>query len=154
MHILFVCTGNTCRSPMAAALARHHAAQQGLDVTVESAGLYAFAGHPMAPYATDALIRRHVVVPKHQSQPITKEHISKSDLIFTMTASHKDDLLYEYPEAASKTYTLLEFVGSDSPSTDVADPFGGPVEVYEACAGTLDAVIEQLMKKLSDKPTT
>ncbi|GMA63553.1 low molecular weight protein arginine phosphatase [Alicyclobacillus fastidiosus] len=153
MHILFVCTGNTCRSPMAAALARHHAALQGVDVTVDSAGIYAFSGHPMARYATDALIRRQVVVPNHQSQPVTKELVTKADFIFTMTASHKDDLLYQYPEASGKTHTLLEFVGSDPSSTDVADPFGGPVEVYEACAGELDGVIEQLMKKLSDKPS-
>ncbi|WAH36872.1 low molecular weight protein arginine phosphatase [Alicyclobacillus dauci] len=151
MHILFVCTGNTCRSPMASALARHHVAAHGLNWTVDSAGIYAVPGQPMAAYATDALIRRHVLVPNHQSQPVTPELIEQADLIFAMTRSHKADLLRKFAEAHGKVFTLAEFVEGESAAADVTDPFGGSPEVYEACAEALDATIQKLISRLKEQ---
>lgn len=135
---------------MAAALARHHAAIHGLDATIDSAGIYAVPGQPMTPLATDALIRRHVVVPQHNSKPVSPSLISDADFIFTMTTSHKADLLREFPGAAGKTYTLREFVEGGA-AGDVPDPFGGPAEVYEACADALNSVVEQLIRKLAEE---
>ena len=152
MQLLFICTGNTCRSPMAAALARHHVAQAGRPWQVESAGLYAIPGLPMAAYATDALIRRHVVVQNHQSQAVTPKLIESADYIFTMTQSHKSELLQAYKNAAGKTYTLREFVDEDETGDfDIRDPFGGTAEVYEACAADLDALMQRLIAKLQDR---
>jgi protein-tyrosine-phosphatase len=151
MQILFVCTGNTCRSPMAAALGRHYAAQHGLEWAIDSAGLYALPGSPMTPDALDALIRRHVIAHKHESKPLTEEMVNHADFIFTMTASHKTDLLGQYPRAKGKTYTLGEYVSGGQWHSDVADPFGGSTEIYEACARELEETVARLIEKLKEQ---
>lgn len=149
MYILFVCTGNTCRSPMAAALLRHRVAEQGLAWTVDSAGIYATVGQPMASHATDVLISRHVVVPNHESKPITDDLVAKADWILTMTHGHKSDVLAQFPEALGKTHTLMEFTSGMESADDISDPFGAAATVYESCAGALDDAMENLIKRLT-----
>jgi protein-tyrosine-phosphatase len=131
---------------MAAAMMRHRVAEAGLPWEIDSAGLYAGAGQPMTDYATDALIRRHIVVQKHASKRVTPELIDTSDLILTMANSHREELIRQYPHAASKIHTLTSFVGE--PECDVADPFGGSPEAYEACAASLEKMIDLAFTKL------
>lgn len=146
MNILFVCTGNTCRSPMAAALLRHRVVCEGLGWHVDSAGIYAQPGQSMAPHAMDALIRRHIVVQPHESKPLSAPLVATADLILTMTQGHKLDLLSQFPEAQDKTHTLLAF--SRGQDVDLADPFGGNTQLYESCAEALDEALEQVVQRL------
>lgn len=139
---------------MAAALTRHHVAQAGLAWNVDSAGLYAMPGQPLARFAADALIRRQVVVSSHRSKPVTTGLLRRADLILTMTMSHKADLLNQYPNMASKIYTLREFVEGDGHCDDVVDPVGGSAEVYEACAKALDDATRKLIEKLKSRPNS
>lgn len=128
MNILFVCTGNTCRSPMAAGIMNQIALERGLDIRIESAGIFAREGEPASTEAVLAVKKYNVDLLGHHAQPINTELIEKSDLILTMTPAHKMVFAQTAPE---KTFTLCEYAGIKG---DIADPFGGDIEEYEACA--------------------
>lgn len=105
MNVLFVCTGNTCRSPMAEALLKHRAPA---DMHVKSCGITAMSGAP-ASSQTAEVLREQGIEMNHQASPISKELVQWADIILTMTASHKEIVWSNYPEGRKKTYTLKEF---------------------------------------------
>ena len=121
--ILFVCTGNTCRSPMAEYCFREIVSNGKAEAV--SAGLYAFDGEAMSINSLSALAEEGIDGSAFRSRSVTGDLVEKSSLIITMTASHKAELLMRYPEAAEKTHTLLEKSGGDLP-----DPFGQNLPVY------------------------
>lgn len=107
--ILFVCTGNTCRSPMAETILKDMAADSKEEYEIISAGTTALAGEPAAGEAVRALEEIGVVMTGHKSQPVTPELLEKVDLIITMTRGHKERILELMPRAGEKTFTLKEF---------------------------------------------
>lgn len=133
--ILFVCTGNTCRSPMAAAAFRHLCASAGTASVAESAGLAAAAGMPMTPQAEFALRLRGVPVDgRHGSRPLSRELVEAADMVVVMTEGHLRAARGRYPAAAGKMRLLMSFApGPAGLAADVADPFGGDSEEYVAC---------------------
>ena len=146
-RILFVCTGNTCRSPMAAAAFLHLCAAAGVEAVAESAGLAAAAGEPMTPQAAVALRRRGVRTDgKHRSQPLTPELVAAADLVVVMTSGHLRTARERYPAAADKIRLLLSFAkaGANGPAPDVADPFGGEAEDYVGCLERMWPALERL----------
>ncbi|TLS50507.1 low molecular weight protein arginine phosphatase [Paenibacillus antri] len=112
-RILLVCTGNTCRSPMAEALFRKRAAARGVPVEVKSAGVAAVPGQPMSGHAADVLRERGVDPSGFRSSEATPELVRWADLILTMTSHHKRHLLELYPDAVEKTFALKEYAGGD-----------------------------------------
>lgn len=158
MHIVFVCTGNTCRSPMAAFLLQQKIREKGLDWTVTSAGLFAAAGMPMSGHAVDALRDLGIDGSAHFSQPVTPELIASADYVFTMTEAHRADLLVRFPDFSRKIYQLGRFVldadtGSrDAGRYDIVDPFGGSKEEYLGCASELSDYINSLIDRLQQPP--
>ena len=144
MNVLFVCTGNTCRSPMAAALFNKIATEKDLDVRIESAGIFAEEGAPASTEAIFVMKEYDIDLLGHHAQPINTELLEKSDVILTMTAAHKM-LLEQYAEG--KVFTLSEYADLDD---DIDDPFGGDVEEYKECAdelyNTLLLVAEKMKK--------
>jgi Protein-tyrosine-phosphatase len=112
-RILFVCTGNTCRSPMAEAMLRALARQKGISLEVRSAGVSTIDGLPISGHAATALRGKSV---DHQgsSRALSGEAVVWADLILTMTAAHKRGLLHYFPEAVDKAYTLKEYVNQDT----------------------------------------
>ncbi|NIK79428.1 protein-tyrosine phosphatase [Paenibacillus castaneae] len=112
-RILFVCTGNTCRSPMAEAMLRQMAAQRGITVAVRSAGVSTVDGLPVSAHAVETL-RQRDIEHNSSSRALTSEAVNWADLILTMTSSHKRGLLQWYPEAVDKTHTLKEYANQDA----------------------------------------
>ena len=117
--ILFICTGNTCRSPLAAALARN----RGIDA--ESAGLTGWHGSPATPEADRAAARHGADLTRHQARPVTEELLKKADQVWVMTSGHWDALNIRFPELAAKAEVLYP---------EIPDPYGGNDAVYERCA--------------------
>ncbi|OKO96694.1 low molecular weight protein arginine phosphatase [Geobacillus proteiniphilus] len=141
-RILFVCTGNTCRSPMAAALLEN---KQLPGVEVKSAGVFAAEGSEASVHAKTVLKEKGIEA-AHRSSQLKKEHIDWATHVLAMTSGHKEMIVERFPEAKDKTFTLKQFVsGTDG---DIADPFGGPVEAYRAARDELERLIDRLAEKL------
>lgn len=149
MNILFVCTGNTCRSPMAAAIMDKIAVENDLDVFIESAGIFAGEGESASENAIEALKKYNIDLSAHKTQPVTEDLLKQCDLILTMTEGHKQIL---EPLAPGKVFTLLEYAGSEG---DISDPYGGDLEEYSETAGEIYDALVDIAEKLpiiSEKP--
>ncbi len=127
---LFVCSGNTCRSPMAAALFNHYYGDD--NCTAISAGLYADSS-PISLNAAHALELAGITPPNHISQPVDTGMLEEAVQIIGITAAHTDSLIWAYPQFASKITKM---------SMDICDPFGGDLAAYQAC---LEKIKEALL---------
>ncbi len=144
MNILFVCTGNTCRSAMAAAIMNKIAMENDLDVRVESAGIFASEGENASENAIKAVEKYGIDLSAHRTQPVTAELMGQCDLILTMTQAHKQVL---EPMAKGKVFTLLEYSGSEG---DIQDPFGGDIDEYEEAAQEIYDALVDVAEKIAD----
>ncbi|MFX3624424.1 MAG: low molecular weight protein arginine phosphatase [Ectobacillus sp.] len=140
-RILFVCTGNTCRSPMAEAVLRHYGKGK---FEVKSAGVFASAGSEASEHAKAALAEKGIVI-NHTSQQLTEELLNWADAVLAMTKSHQQLILQHYPHMKDKVYTLHQFVNETD--KDISDPFGGSLAVYKETLQELEAAIEEFLKK-------
>lgn len=140
-NILFVCTGNTCRSPLAEYLLKHKA---GDTLSVRSAGVTAWPGVPMSSGSAYVLHKKGINH-EHMSQSVSPDLLEWADLILTMTVAHKEMLNISHPGAADKVYVLKDYTSTGG---DISDPVGGPQEEYDQVAAELEACINDLLKKI------
>lgn len=130
--ILFVCTGNTCRSPMAEGILR--AMAKGTDFKTSSAGLFA-GGEPVSKNAVLVMNEIGIDISGHVSRQLTRDMLKEFDLVLTMSESHKNAIVSAFPEYKDKTFTLPEYAGESG--GEIPDPFGGDIETYRKCRDSI-----------------
>jgi L-threonylcarbamoyladenylate synthase len=149
LNLLMVCTGNTCRSPMAEGIFRKSWKEAGepYPMQVASAGVSTAPGMPASREAVEAVKSMGVDISNHLSASVSRESLEAADLVIAMTQSHKYMLLARYPEFGHKVFTLSEI----RPETggDVIDPYGKSREEYDKTAQLLEKALKGLAKMLS-----
>src|SRR6266853_2943958 len=144
--ILFICTGNGCRSPMAEGIFRRAMQGRG-DYRVFSAGLGAMEGQPPSHYAVQAVRELGIDISGQRSRMLTPELVQQADFIFGMTHSHIDTVMLLYPQAAEKTFLLREFDETlDLFEKDISDPIGGSYEIYLNCRDQIEQGIVSVLR--------
>jgi protein-tyrosine-phosphatase len=140
-HILLVCTGNICRSPMAEALLRRRLDDEGyVDWVVESVGTWTDDGRPASLFAIQLMAANGFDLSSHRSQRINRARMEAADLILVMTQHHAEALRMEFPAQAHKLFLLSEM--ENGRRTDVDDPYGGTPEDYQVCLDTLSRMLD------------
>ncbi len=143
MKILFICTGNTCRSPMAEGILKDFAMKNGLSLDVSSAGTHATKGLPAAQFAVEGMKDIGIDISNHSSNQVNREMLENADLVLTMSNSHKNQLLSQYPFTKDKLFLLNEYAfGTDR---QIEDPFGAPKRYYEKARDQIYEAIEEIV---------
>ncbi|MGP4079379.1 arsenate reductase/protein-tyrosine-phosphatase family protein [Pseudalkalibacillus sp. R45] len=150
MNILFVCTGNTCRSPMAEALLRHYSNGK---IEVQSAGIYAAYGSPASAQSIEVL-KDEGISCNHKSQPLTEDLVEWADLILTMTTQHKQAIISQFPSKLKNVHTIKEHVSDHEETLDKLDEVYDKIEqlrarIYETDDGN-HAEKQALFTKMQD----
>ena len=149
MNLLLVCTGNTCRSPLAEAILRRELEARGVtDVTVTSAGTGAWDGVPASEGSYLVGLEHELDLSNHRARLLTRELVEQADLILTMGRSHVARA--EVLGGAGRTQLLGEFAGRDGPSAEVRDPFGGELEQYREAYRDLASLLAAVAERLAE----
>ena len=150
LQFMFVCSGNTCRSPMAEGLFRKYLAEilkcdvdhlEKIGYKVVSAGTLGLADVPATAEAVAACAAKRVDLTAHLSRPLSKELIEQSDLIFAMAGAHRQRVIAFEPQAVEKCIFLVE-------GCDVPDPIGQSQQIYNSCAEIIERTIEKRISEL------
>lgn len=146
--ILFICTANLCRSPMASALMKEIVRDQSnaQDWIIESAGTWGNKGYPAVEEVQMVMKDRGIDLSDHRSRIVTKEIIQTAGLILTMEKGHKEALRIEFPEYSDRIFLLSEMVGKNF---EIDDPIGGPIREYEQTARLLEKTLSQGFEKIT-----
>ena len=144
MRILFICTGNTCRSPIAEIIGRNSIE----NILFESAGIFALDGERMSAAAEKVLAEKSYEVLFFGSRRVNEGMLREADLILTMTSEQKEIINSFFEKEKSKIFTLKEYNNSKRPNLDIADPFGGDISRYRDVLKDIEEEIWRLKERL------
>jgi protein-tyrosine-phosphatase len=147
MHILFVCSGNTCRSPLAAARFRQLLVERGQeDIAVSSAGTGAYDGAPASEGAYLVAMERGLDLGAHRARLLTPELVASADLILTMSSGHVARV--QRLGGDDRVWLLGEYAGEEGVAAEVSDPFGLDVEIYRRTLDQLDQLLAAALPRV------
>lgn len=148
-HILFVCTANQCRSPMAAGLFNQQIAQSGEAERwhVASAGTWAEDQRPATLLARTAMAERRIDIGGHRSRLLDGELLRGADVILVMTRHHQEAICAEFPEVAARTFMISQLIGQ---TFDIVDPVQGTLDDYRRCATDLQQILRDGYTRLAE----
>ena len=141
--IVFICTGNTCRSPMAEGLFKALNGEQKTGLEAVSAGIFTNNGMPASENAVIVSKELGADISNHKSQMLNGNIVNDAKYLVCMTGAHYDQILLKFPNVSYKLFTLLP--------TDIDDPFGGNIDEYRSCATQIKSAVESIIERLSKK---
>jgi protein-tyrosine phosphatase len=147
MKILFVCTGNTCRSPLAEKLFQHYTKDYP-GVESASAGISAWLNARMSFDSERLLIREGIDPSGFRSQPVTWNLLQNYDLFLTMSQKQADYIISTFPKTENKTYLLKKYINKNEPDAEIADPYTGNAGDYENCFREIKEAVIKLKEQL------
>ena len=148
--VLFVCTANICRSPMAKMLLGARVENEADEWKIESAGTWALVGESVALKVQEVLVKRNLDVSSHRARMVDLEILSQFNVILTMEQGHKEALQVEFAELASRIFMLSEMIGL---KYDIKDPIGGPLYEFQETAKEIDRIIGEGFEKIKQLAT-
>jgi len=144
--VLFVCTANICRSPIASALLLAKLGREGEEWKVGSAGTWALVGESAVQKVVEVLSERGLDISSHRAQMVERDLISQYNLVLTMEQGHKEALQVEFPELSARIFMLSEMLGL---KYDIKDPIGGPLYEFEETAKEIERILSGGFEKIT-----
>ena len=148
MKIMFICTGNICRSAMAEGMMRKLIKEKNIDAEVYSCGIYAETGNDPTYNAQEAASEYGADISNHRATNIRDSKIEEMDIILCATISHKQSVLYLHPEVEGKVFTMKEYAKLDKngQDMDIKDPWGYDEFVYRKCASEIEECLKKIVE--------
>lgn len=146
--IMFICTGNICRSAMADGLMKKLVKDSNKDIEVYSCGIFAEDGDMPTFNAIEAIKEYDVDLKSHRATNIRDSKIEEMDIILCATISHKNNVISMYPNLKDKVFTIKEYANFDKSDLDIPDPWGYDIETYRFCASTISNCLYKIIEKI------